>query len=77
MIAERVVLAGGTTAKPLSLEKSQDQDPQAELHQGQIPLVRAWTKGICSNCGETEAEVDPDGILWCPVCGYSKKGCYT
>jgi rubrerythrin len=36
-----------------------------------------WTKGICPNCGFTNADVDEDDILWCPACGYSKKGCYT
>ncbi len=36
-----------------------------------------WTKGICPNCRYPQAEVDPEGIVWCPACGYSKKGGYT
>jgi hypothetical protein len=40
-------------------------------------LAVLWTKGICPNCGYANADVDSEGILWCPACGYSKKGCYT
>jgi ribosomal protein L37AE/L43A len=36
-----------------------------------------WTKGVCPNCGYGNADVDAEGVLWCPACGYSKKGCYT
>lgn len=36
-----------------------------------------WSKGVCPNCGYPKADLDPEGILWCPACGYSKKGCYT
>jgi len=36
-----------------------------------------WTKGVCPNCGYTDADVDGEGVLWCLACGYSKKGCYT
>jgi hypothetical protein len=36
-----------------------------------------WSKGVCPNCGYTDADVDSEGVLWCPACGYSKKGCYT
>jgi hypothetical protein len=38
---------------------------------------QAWTKGICPNCDYSKADVDTEGILWCPACGYSKKSCYT
>lgn len=60
-------------ARPLIPQK-QDREtkPQDAVQKGQL-----WTKGICPNCGDAEAEVDPDGILWCCACGYSKKGCYT
>jgi rubrerythrin len=36
-----------------------------------------WSKGICPNCGFERADVDPDGVLWCPACNYSAKGAYT
>jgi hypothetical protein len=36
-----------------------------------------WTKGVCPNYGYADADVDREGILWCPACGYSRKGCYT
>ena len=36
-----------------------------------------WTKGTCPNCGHIHADVDGEGVLWCPACGYSKKACYT
>ncbi len=36
-----------------------------------------WSKGVCPNCGYAGADVDSEGVLWCPACGYSKKGCYT
>ncbi len=36
-----------------------------------------WSSGICPVCNFATADVDPDGVLWCPACGYSKKGCYT
>jgi len=36
-----------------------------------------WTKGTCPNCGYMHADVDVEGVLWCPACGYSKKACYT
>ena len=39
--------------------------------------IKRWTNGVCPNCGFPEAAVDPNGILWCPACGYSKKGVYT
>ncbi|RMF03554.1 MAG: hypothetical protein D6768_05590 [Chloroflexi bacterium] len=38
---------------------------------------RGWTLGVCPVCRYPKANVDPDGVLWCPACGYSKKGCYT
>jgi rubrerythrin len=49
---------------------SQPQEQSTENRQ-------EWTKGICPNCGYANADVDSEGILWCPACGYSKKGCYT
>jgi rubrerythrin len=36
-----------------------------------------WTRDVCPVCGYGRADVDPKGVLWCPACGYSKKGCYT
>ena len=36
-----------------------------------------WTKDICPNCGYANADVDTEGVLWCPACGHSEKGCYT
>jgi hypothetical protein len=36
-----------------------------------------WTRGICPRCGYAKADVDPGGVIWCPACGYSQKGCYT
>jgi len=41
------------------------------------PKKNQWSKGVCPNCGYAKADVDPDGITWCPACGYSQKGCYT
>ncbi len=62
--------------QPFSLFIQQKQDreikPQDVARRSEL-----WTKGTCPNCGDAEAEVDPDGILWCCTCGYSKKGCYT
>jgi predicted RNA-binding Zn-ribbon protein involved in translation (DUF1610 family) len=55
----------------------QDQNTGTDCQQGAAQEIQGWSKGLCPNCGETEAEVDPEGILWCPACGYSKKGCYT
>ncbi|NJN98181.1 MAG: hypothetical protein HC875_30890 [Anaerolineales bacterium] len=56
-------------ACPLIPQK-QDREPKP---QDAVPGDQLWTKGICPNCGDTEAEVDRDGILWCCVCGYFKK----
>lgn len=65
----------GTTknSSPLRQQKQDRESKQQEIVQEGQP----WTKGICPNCGDAEAEVDPDGVLWCCACGYSKKGCYT
>jgi ribosomal protein L37AE/L43A len=52
------------------LELTQKPERPAENRQ-------EWTKGTCPNCGYANADVDSEGILWCPACGYSKKGCYT
>ncbi len=41
------------------------------------PGPGAWSTGVCPNCGFTQADIDPDGVLWCPACGYSKKGIFT
>jgi uncharacterized Zn finger protein (UPF0148 family) len=38
---------------------------------------QSWTKGTCPNCGYPKADVDTEGVLWCPACGYSEKSCYT
>lgn len=54
-----------------------EQERETGAIQGSLKNVPVWTKGVCPNCYYLEAEVDPDGILWCPACGYSKKGCYT
>ncbi|MBE7552621.1 MAG: hypothetical protein HS126_16245 [Anaerolineales bacterium] len=65
----------GTTknSSPLRQQKQDRESKQQDaVQEGQL-----WTKGICPNCGDAEAEVDPDGVLWCCACGYSKKGCYT
>lgn len=65
----------GTTENS-SLFRQRDQDWKIK-QQDVVQEGPLWTKGICPNCGDTEAEVDPDGILWCCACGYSKRGCYT
>lgn len=53
-----------------------DLPPRLEESAGPDP-GRTWSQATCPNCGYTAADVDPEGILWCPACGYSKKGCYT
>jgi rubrerythrin len=52
----------------VSLDRSIEQQRESS---------QEWTSGICPNCGYTQADIDQEGILWCPACGYSKKGCYT
>jgi len=42
-----------------------------------VTKKKEWSKGVCPNCGYAKADVDPDGITWCPACGYSQKGCFT
>jgi len=64
----------GATDK-LRLQNSSVFDlPPSEI---QVEATAKWSKGVCPNCGYASADVDPEGILWCPACGYSKKGCYT
>jgi rubrerythrin len=59
----QVVIEFTTSSNPLP-EQQSDHD-------------LAWTKGVCPNCGYSDADIDKEGILWCPACGFSKKGCYT
>lgn len=69
-------MANGTThmsptLSPADFSKlSRSQSEVAHSHS-------EWTKGMCPNCGYANADVDAEGVLWCPACGYSKKGCYT
>lgn len=65
-----------STIKHSFLVIPQKHDREAK-QKGAAQEAQVWTKGICPNCGDAEAEVDPDGILWRCACGYSKKGCYT
>lgn len=65
---------GSTPEEPVTVVF--DLLPHLEEPAGPGP-GRAWSQDTCPNCGYPGADVDPEGILWCPACGYSKKGCYT
>ena len=74
------------TNQAMNSAKRAKQDTQIRVELKLVPdqeieatadYNRSWTKGVCPNCGYPKADVDTEGILWCPACGYSKKSCYT
>lgn len=73
-MTQRLTITGDGAAKARRL----DPDPEIVVCEksGHTAQPR-WTQGVCPNCGFDRAPVDPQGVLWCPACGYSKKGIFT
>ena len=63
-----------TTGKLRLQNPSAFDSPSSDI---QVKAAAKWTKGVCPNCSYANADVDPEGVISCPACGYSKKGCYT
>lgn len=64
------------SARPVS-QRALQVTPAPPPQPATPPRHEEWTRGTCPNCGYARADVDGEGVLWCPACGYSKKGCYT
>lgn len=70
-MSKRLIIASRVAAGTSAATRARRLKPDMEI------AGYEWTEGICPNCGYVKAKVDPEGFIWCPACGYSKKGCYT